>query len=76
MQFGVWGLSFKPETDDMREAPSFNLIHSIIKAGGEVNAYDPKAIQEAKSYLKEVNVTEMINITSKNFDNLFLLNEN
>ena len=53
----IWGLAFKPETDDMREAPSLNLIQSIIKAGGEVNAYDPKAMQEAKSYLKEVNVS-------------------
>jgi UDPglucose 6-dehydrogenase len=52
----VWGLSFKPETDDMREAPSINLINSIIQAGGVVNAYDPKAIREAKYYLKGVDV--------------------
>ncbi|MEE2954317.1 MAG: UDP-glucose/GDP-mannose dehydrogenase family protein [Bacteroidota bacterium] len=52
----VWGLSFKPETDDMREAPSINLIKSIINAGGEVHAYDPKAIQEAKFYLEGFSV--------------------
>lgn len=52
----IWGLSFKPETDDMREAPSINLINSIVQAGGKVNAYDPKAIQEAKYYLKGVDV--------------------
>jgi UDPglucose 6-dehydrogenase len=52
----VWGLSFKPETDDMREAASINLIQSIIKAGGKVNAYDPKAMHEATFYLKGVNV--------------------
>jgi UDPglucose 6-dehydrogenase len=52
----VWGLSFKPETDDMREAPSINLIQSILKAGGEVSAYDPKAMDEAKFYLKDMQV--------------------
>jgi len=52
----VWGLSFKPETDDMREAASIELIQSIVKAGGKVNAYDPKAIDEAQFYLKNVEV--------------------
>ena len=55
-KIAVWGLSFKPETDDMREAPSINLIKSIISAGGKVNAYDPKAVREAKFYLKGVDV--------------------
>ena len=54
--FAIWGLSFKPETDDMREAPSINLIKSIINAGGIVNAYDPKATQEAQFYLEGCNV--------------------
>ena len=52
----VWGLSFKPETDDMREAPSLNLIKSIVSAGGSVNAYDPKAIKEAQFYLDGIPV--------------------
>ena len=56
-RIAVWGLSFKPETDDMREAPSINLIRSIINAGGRVNAYDPKALHEARFYLKGINVT-------------------
>jgi UDPglucose 6-dehydrogenase len=55
-KIAVWGLSFKPETDDMREAPSINLIQSIVKAGGKVNAYDPKAMDEAKFYLKDIKV--------------------
>tara|TARA_B100000767_G_C19753977_1_gene532049 strand:+ start:898 stop:2220 length:1323 start_codon:yes stop_codon:yes gene_type:complete len=55
-KIAVWGLSFKPGTDDMREAPSINLIQSILKAGGEVSAYDPKAMGEAKLYLKNLNV--------------------
>ncbi len=52
----VWGLSFKPETDDMREAASIDLIQAIIKAGGKINAYDPKAIHEAQFYLKGIDV--------------------
>ena len=55
-KIAIWGLSFKPETDDMREAPSINLIKSIVAAGGEVNAYDPKAIPEAKFYLEDIEV--------------------
>ena len=56
-------LSFKPETDDMREAPSIDLIQAIIKAGGKVNAYDPKAMHEAKFYLKDIKlIIVMINI--------------
>ncbi len=46
--FALWGLSFKPETDDMREAPSVTLIDQILQAGGKVRAYDPIALGEAK----------------------------
>ena len=43
LTFSVWGLAFKPDTDDMREAPSVNLITSIIESGGRVVAFDPVA---------------------------------
>ncbi|PCJ65229.1 MAG: UDP-glucose 6-dehydrogenase [Bacteroidetes bacterium] len=46
--FAMWGLSFKPNTDDMREAPSLVLIDKIYEAGGKVVAYDPVAMPETK----------------------------
>ena len=49
--FAVWGLSFKPNTDDMRDAPSLVLIESLLQAGAKVQAYDPVAMKEAKHTL-------------------------
>ena len=49
--FAMWGLSFKPNTDDMREAPSVVLTEKILAAGGTVSAYDPVAAEEAKHQL-------------------------
>jgi UDPglucose 6-dehydrogenase len=49
--FAIWGLSFKPNTDDMREAPSLVIIEHILKAGGKIKAFDPIAISEAKHIL-------------------------
>ncbi|MCH3883121.1 MULTISPECIES: UDP-glucose dehydrogenase family protein [Tenacibaculum] len=55
--FAVWGLSFKPETNDMRDAPSLYIISELIKRGAKIKAYDPKAMQEAKNFhLKELDV--------------------
>lgn len=51
--FAVWGLAFKPETDDMREASAITFIEDVTKRGGQVQVYDPKAMGEAKAhYLK------------------------
>jgi UDPglucose 6-dehydrogenase len=47
-KIAVWGLAFKPRTDDMREAPAVPLIHGILEAGASVVAYDPEAIKVAK----------------------------
>ncbi|WOE68760.1 UDP-glucose/GDP-mannose dehydrogenase family protein [Hydrogenimonas thermophila] len=52
--FAIWGLSFKPETDDMREASSITIINELTKRGAKIKAYDPKAMDEAKEfYLKD-----------------------
>ena len=79
LTFGIWGLAFKPGTDDMREAPSIYVIKELVKRGAKIKAYDPKAVNEAKEhYLKEVqNITY---VTSKydvlnNSDALVLLTE-
>ena len=52
-KIALWGLAFKPETDDMREAPSLVLIDKILDAGGLVSVYDPVAMPEAKRGLGE-----------------------
>lgn len=48
--FAVWGLSFKPETDDMREASSITIINELTSRGAKIVAYDPKARHEAETY--------------------------
>lgn len=50
-RFAVWGLAFKPQTDDMREAPSVVIIDLLLKAGVEVHAYDPVARETARAIL-------------------------
>jgi UDPglucose 6-dehydrogenase len=53
-QVAVLGLSFKPETDDMREAPSVDIIRALVERGARVRAYDPVAVEQAKKVLGEV----------------------
>jgi len=48
LTFGIWGLAFKPQTDDMREAPSIEVIKELLKAGAKVQAHDPAAMNAAK----------------------------
>lgn len=53
-KIGVLGLSFKPETDDMRESPAIDIIKEMVKRGATVNAYDPVAMEEAKHSLPDI----------------------
>jgi len=53
LTFGIWGLSFKPGTDDMREAPSKTLITYLVEAGAKVRAYDPAAMKTARGEFPE-----------------------
>lgn len=51
---GILGLTFKPETDDMRDAPSIDIIRGLVKSGAKIRAYCPKGIEEAKWRLKDL----------------------
>ena len=77
--FGIWGLSFKPGTDDMREAPAIFVIKELVKRGARIKAYDPKAANEAKEhYLKGVQNIEYLESkykVLKDSDALVLLTE-
>lgn len=50
-KIAIWGLAFKPGTDDMREAPSIRLIDELKQRGAKVQAYDPQAMNMAKSFI-------------------------
>jgi UDPglucose 6-dehydrogenase len=51
--FALWGLAFKPDTDDIREAPALEIIKSLTLAGARVVAYDPEAMPNVKSYFSK-----------------------
>src|SRR5919108_350851 len=65
LKFAVWGLAFKPRTDDMREAPSITVIEELLKAGAEVQAFDPEANAEAKKLFGD-----RIRCASRNYEAL------
>lgn len=78
LTFGVWGLSFKPETDDMREAASVFIINKLLEYGATVKAYDPKAMKVAEKYYfknKEIMFAEHKMKAIKDVDALLLLTE-
>lgn len=53
--FALWGLAFKPQTDDMREAPSITIIEDLVEKGAKIKSYDPEAYEMAKKYLSHIN---------------------
>ena len=76
LKFAVWGLSFKPKTDDMREAPSLRIIDQLIAAGATVCAYDPVAMEVAAPMLPASTLlTGTAEAAVQNADALLLLTE-
>lgn len=71
----VLGLAFKPNTDDMRFAPSVDIINSLIHAGARVKAYDPQAMEKAKGILKDVTFCKDPYETARGSDSLLILTE-
>ena len=51
--FAVWGLAFKPKTDDMREAPAITIINALLEKGAKIQAYDPKAFEAARFHFAD-----------------------
>lgn len=74
--FAVWGLAFKPNTDDMREAPSITIINSLLEHGATVSAYDPASAETSRFYFKDrIEYAENEYAALKNADALLLLTE-
>jgi UDPglucose 6-dehydrogenase len=63
--FAVWGLAFKPRTDDMRDAPAIPVIESLLAGGARVQAFDPEAMEEARKIFGD-----RIQYTHRNYDAL------
>lgn len=72
---GILGLAFKPNTDDMRNAPSIDIIRYLEKEGAKVKAYDPVAIPNAKAYLNSVGYGKNIYDTAEGCDALIVVTE-
>ncbi len=74
--FAVWGLAFKPKTDDMREAPAITIINDLLNRGAKVQAYDPKAMNSAKYHFQErITYAKSSYEALNNADALLLLTE-
>ena len=72
----IWGLAFKPDTDDIREAPALYMIDELVKAGASVTAYDPEAMPNVKNLLgNKINFAEDEYTALKNADALLICTE-
>ena len=75
-KIAVWGLSFKPKTDDIRESPSINLIDSVLADGGHVSAHDPIAGENAEQLYKgQINIMDDQYEAAKGAEALVLVTE-
>ena len=74
--FAVWGLAFKPKTNDMREAPAITVINALLEKGAKVQAYDPKAMESAEFIFGDkISYAKNSYYALKNSDALLLLTE-
>ncbi len=72
---GLLGLAFKPTTDDMRDAPSIEIAHHLMRAGANVRAYDPAAMENARRVLPEVELVNNAYEVADGADGLILVTE-
>jgi UDPglucose 6-dehydrogenase len=72
---GVLGLAFKPNTDDMRSAPSLRLIEPLLKEGAHVRAYDPKAMEKARALVPQVEYCDSPYVAASGADALVICTE-
>ena len=71
----VWGLAFKPNTDDVRFAPSLNIIRSLLSEGASVRAYDPQAMQKSKESLPKITYCDDLYSAADGSDAILILTE-
>jgi UDPglucose 6-dehydrogenase len=72
---GAWGLAFKPDTDDMREAPSIDILKGLVQKGARVRAYDPVAMDNARRYVPEIEYSTSPYEAAAGADALLLLTQ-
>lgn len=72
---GILGLSFKPDTDDMREAPSIDIINSLLEEGTRIKTYDPQAMENAKAMFSSVDFCQSTYEVAEGSDALVILTE-
>jgi len=75
LKIGIWGLAFKPKTDDMREAPSITIINDLMKQGAHIVAFDPIAKETAQAVIKGIEYAESPYETVEGCDALLLVTE-
>ena len=74
--FAIWGLSFKPKTNDMREAPSIDIINLLLEKGAKIKVFDPKSIENAKNIFQNKIIYSKNSYEAiENTDALLLLTE-
>ena len=72
---GIWGLSFKPNTDDIREAPSKIIIKDLLEQGAKIKAFDPEAMKNAKKEIKNIKYCKTPHDVTEDIDLLILVTE-